>query len=31
MRWKRPNADRMLVIRAAVMANSFDDLWARAA
>jgi hypothetical protein len=31
MRWKRPNAERMLVIRAAVMADSFDDLWARAA
>ena len=31
MRWSRPGAERMLVIRAAVLAGSFDDLWAAAA
>jgi hypothetical protein len=31
MRWSRPGAERMLVIRAAVMQDSFDDLWQRAA
>jgi hypothetical protein len=31
MRWSRPGAERMLVIRAAVMADTFDDLWAAAA
>jgi hypothetical protein len=31
MRWSRPGADRMLLIRAAVMEGSFDHLWARAA
>jgi hypothetical protein len=30
MRWSRPAADRMLVIRAAVMADNFDALWAAA-
>lgn len=28
MRWSRPNAERMLVIRAAVLSGAFDDLWA---
>jgi len=28
MRWSRPAAQRMLVIRAAVMTGNFDDLWA---
>lgn len=28
MRWKRDHADRMLVIRAAVLSNAFHDLWA---
>lgn len=27
MRWSRPAAEQMLVIRAAVMGNSFDALW----
>ena len=27
MRWARPCANRMLVIRAAVMAGTFDELW----
>ena len=27
MRWSRLGADRMLVVRAAVLSNSFDDLW----
>lgn len=27
MRWKRPNAQRMLLIRAAVLDNSFDTRW----
>lgn len=31
MRWSRPAAERMLVIRAAVLAETFDDLWAVAA
>jgi hypothetical protein len=31
MRWSRPGAERMLVIRAAIMQESFDDLWRRAA
>jgi hypothetical protein len=30
MRWSRPAAERMLVIRAAVMTNNFDALWAAA-
>lgn len=30
MRWHRPNAERMLVIRAAVLGNQFNDLWAAA-
>jgi hypothetical protein len=30
MRWSRPAAERMLVIRAAVMTHSFDALWAAA-
>lgn len=30
MRWSRPAADRMLVIRAAVMSGNFDTLWALA-
>jgi len=28
MRWSRPAAERMLVIRAAVMAHTFDTVWA---
>jgi hypothetical protein len=28
MRWSRPAAERMLVIRAAVMSDTFDNLWA---
>lgn len=31
MRWSRPGVDRMLVIRAAVLQDSFDTLWQRAA
>jgi hypothetical protein len=31
MRWNRPNAEVMLVIRAAVLAGNFDYLWAQAA
>lgn len=31
MRWNLDNANRMLVIRAAVLGDDFDDLWARAA
>lgn len=31
MRWARPNAERMLVIRAAILADNFDALWAAAA
>jgi hypothetical protein len=31
MRWSRSGAEHMLVIRAAVMDDSFDDLWASAA
>jgi hypothetical protein len=31
MRWSRPGAERMLVLRAAVMEHSFDDLWKAAA
>ncbi len=27
MRWSRPAAERMLVLRAAVMSGTFDDLW----
>ena len=27
MRWKLDNANRMLVIRAAVLGNDFDQLW----
>jgi hypothetical protein len=30
MRWSRPGAERMLVIRGAVMADTFDELWAAA-
>jgi hypothetical protein len=30
MRWARPNAERMLVIRAAVLSDDFDALWAAA-
>lgn len=30
MRWSRPLAERMLVIRAAVLSDSFDTLWAAA-
>jgi hypothetical protein len=28
MRWSRPGAQRMIVIRAAILDNSFDHLWA---
>lgn len=31
MRWSRAGAERMLVIRGAVLAGTFDDLWAAAA
>lgn len=31
MRWSRPAAERMLVIRSAVLDESFDDLWTVAA
>jgi hypothetical protein len=31
MRWHRPHAQRMLVIRAAVLAHDFDSLWLAAA
>jgi hypothetical protein len=31
MRWSRPGADRMLIIRAAVLQDNFDTLWQRAA
>jgi hypothetical protein len=30
MRWSRPAAERMLVLRAAVLSGSFDQLWAAA-
>ncbi len=30
MRWSRPGAERMLVIRSAVMGNPFHFLWAAA-
>jgi hypothetical protein len=30
MRWARPNAERMLVIRSAVLSHQFDTLWAAA-
>jgi hypothetical protein len=30
MRWARPALDRMLVLRAAFMADTFDELWAAA-
>jgi hypothetical protein len=31
MRWSRPGADRMLILRAAVLGHDFDRLWRRAA
>lgn len=31
MRWSRPNAETMLVVRGAVLANDFDTLWEAAA
>ena len=31
MRWARPNAETMLVVRGAVLANHFDTLWEAAA
>lgn len=31
MRWNRPNAESMLIIRGAVLAGDFDDLWTTAA
>ena len=31
MRWARPNAERLLVIRSAVLSHQFDALWAAAA
>lgn len=31
MRWSRPGAERMLVVRAAVLAGNFDALWRAAA
>jgi hypothetical protein len=30
MRWSRPAAERMLVLRAAVLSGTFDTLWAQA-
>ena len=30
MRWSRPAAERMLVVRAAVLSHNFDELWAAA-
>jgi hypothetical protein len=30
MRWSRPGAERMLVLRGAFMADTFDQLWAAA-
>jgi len=30
MRWSRPNAERMLVLRSAVLSHEFDALWAAA-
>jgi hypothetical protein len=30
MRWSRPAAERMLVLRAAVLSSTFDELWRRA-
>jgi hypothetical protein len=30
MRWSRPNGDRMLVLRSAVLSSEFDALWAAA-
>ena len=30
MRWARPNAERMLIIRSAVLSNQFDTLWVAA-
>ena len=30
MRWQRPSAEQMLIIRGAVLTNSFDELWATA-
>ena len=30
MRWSRPAADRMLVLRAAILSGTFDQLWADA-
>lgn len=30
MRWARPNAERMLIIRSAVLSDDFDALWAAA-
>jgi hypothetical protein len=30
MRWSRPAAERMLVIRAAILNHQFDRLWAAA-
>jgi hypothetical protein len=30
MRWSRPSAERMLVLRAAVLSGTFDELWALA-
>jgi hypothetical protein len=30
MRWSRPHAERMLIIRSAVLSNEFDTLWAAA-
>lgn len=31
MRWSRPGAEQMLVLRSAVLSHDFDDLWAAAA
>lgn len=31
MRWSRPGAERMLIIRAAVLPGDFDTLWQHAA
>jgi len=31
MRWSRPGAERMLIVRASVLGDSFDALWQAAA
>lgn len=31
MRWSRQGADRLIVIRSAILSNSFTDLWEQVA